>query len=91
MKHKDTIVVKAGSSFRMDASFRGTPPPKAEWSREGKKLVSDGVRVRTESSAYGTEVIVKSALKSDTGTYTVTVTNKAGSDSGTVKVMVLGK
>ena len=90
IKHKDTIMVKAGSFFRMDASFRGTPPPKAEWMKEDKKLAIDGIRVRVETSDYGTAATIKTAVKEDAGTYTVTVTNKAGSESGKIKVVVLG-
>ena len=74
----------------MDASFRGTPPPKAEWMKGDKKLDIDGIRIKFESNDYGTAITVKSAVKSDEGTYTVTVTNKAGSESGKIMVKVLG-
>ena len=89
--YRDTVTVRAGSILHLDIPCRGKPTPTVTWTRDGSDLVTDAMRVRTTTSDFSTGLTVKNIEKGDGGVYVVTATNKAGSDSATIRVSVLGK
>ena len=84
------IKVKGGDSFDLKLNFTGVPKPEITWELNGAPVKEDG-RSIIKSTHDVTALIVESARRSNGGRYTITLKNSAGSDTGKVKVVVLGK
>ncbi|XP_055331451.1 twitchin-like isoform X3 [Paramacrobiotus metropolitanus] len=84
------IKIKAGQPFNFDVPVIGEEPPKKTWTLEGEALNLDKDRVVTNEE-YKTKLDVKAAERKDSGMYTLTATNSSGTDTATVKVIVLDK
>uniref|UniRef100_A0AC34RIM6 Twitchin n=1 Tax=Panagrolaimus sp. JU765 TaxID=591449 RepID=A0AC34RIM6_9BILA len=84
------IRVKAGQSFNLDIPVSGEPPPEIKWDFEGTPLEADD-RVRIQNEDYKTKILVKRALRSDTGTFHVVASNENGTDTADVIVTVLDR
>ncbi|XP_071479592.1 twitchin-like [Diadema antillarum] len=71
------IKLKAGQDFTLTLKFEGAPPPTITWSLNGNKLsTSDRLTIKEEEEQ--TELKVRMAERSDTGTYELKLTNDAG-------------
>ena len=90
MKYQKGITVRAGTTFRVDVPYQGTPKPTIKWSRDDKPIEKT-LRVSLETTDYSAALITRSAERSDSGDYIVTASNKAGTDSGTVNVKVIDR
>lgn len=84
------IRIKAGQPFNFEVPVSGEEPPKKVWTLEGEPVTVDKEHVVTNEE-YKTTLDVKFADRKDSGVYTLTATNSSGTDTATVKVIVLDK
>ncbi|XP_023314705.1 twitchin isoform X11 [Trichogramma pretiosum] len=84
------MTVIAGEPFTITVPFVAKPRPRPAWCINGDELGSDD-RIKFETNDYETQFINKKAKRSDTGTYTIYLTNELGTDSGSCKVLVVDR
>ena len=84
------VTVKAGQTVNLDASFLAEPEPTGTWSFEGTQITPDD-RISFSFDAKGAKLVLLNSKRSDTGKYTIKLTNDSGSDSASVDVIVLCK
>lgn len=82
------VYCKAGEPFSFDVNVEGEPSPEKKWLSNGKEiLLSD--RIKVVHSANNTKVYVRSAVREDTGTLTLTAENINGLDTADVRITVI--
>ncbi|CAH1969101.1 unnamed protein product [Acanthoscelides obtectus] len=86
---RDMIVI-AGEELKITVPYVATPKPKASWTINGDEVIS-GDRIKMETNDISSIFINKSAKRSDTGSYTIKLTNTVGSDSASCRVLVVDK
>ena len=84
------LTIKAGQNIKLVVAFTGTPTPKASWTLDEDEIIPDE-RTKVRGAPTNTELVVMDARRSDTGVYTVVVTNPFGTEKGTSSVNVLGE
>ena len=89
-KFKDKMVLRAGSSAVIEIPFVGCPLPDVNWAFKGGRL-PDARRFKTDVIYGMTSMTMAKVVLSDTGDYSLTITNPHGKCSLTIKVIVLGK
>ncbi|XP_072180961.1 myosin-binding protein H-like [Diadema setosum] len=89
-RYRDVLTVRAGNHFTLDVPITGTPTPTVAWLKDDKRC-DDGKRIRSSTTSYSASLTNKEAKRSDSGTYTVKISNKAGSDTANIRVVVLGE
>lgn len=82
------IRIRAGNNFIFDAKIVGEPMPTTKWLMKSKEIKS-GENVKVQHSDYFTKISVRSATRSDAGTYIVTAENVNGKDIAEVEVIIL--
>uniref|UniRef100_A0A7N8XU64 Titin n=1 Tax=Mastacembelus armatus TaxID=205130 RepID=A0A7N8XU64_9TELE len=80
------IVMKAGGSVRIYIPFKGRPTPEIKWTKDEGDLTEKAV---VEKALNFTQLSIDSCDRSDSGKYTLTLTNSSGSVSEFVSVKVL--
>ncbi|XP_071120619.1 twitchin-like isoform X18 [Mytilus edulis] len=95
------IRVKVGKDFTIPVEYIGEPTPKIEWKKKGLQGMnkqdkkeepiepSDHISIDNKTEKKST-LTCKEPSRKDTAMYNVTVTNKHGSDTADVEVVVLG-
>uniref|UniRef100_A0A8U7MIB7 Uncharacterized protein n=1 Tax=Corvus moneduloides TaxID=1196302 RepID=A0A8U7MIB7_CORMO len=73
-KYKETIVLKAGEVFRLEADVSGRPPPTMMWTK-GEKELEDTAKLEIKIADFSTILINKDSSRRDGGAYTLTATN----------------
>lgn len=86
---RDMIVI-AGEEFKITVPYVATPRPKATWTINGDEVSSDH-RIKFETTDISSIFVNKSAKRSDSGSYTIKLTNTIGSDSASCRVLVVDK
>ncbi len=81
--------LKAGMSMILPVDFTGNPAPSATWSFRGVPLGLSG-KYQINTSEYNTTLTVRDTEIDDSGTYTVTVTNRAGTASASFDINFKG-
>uniref|UniRef100_A0A672TI62 Titin n=1 Tax=Strigops habroptila TaxID=2489341 RepID=A0A672TI62_STRHB len=76
-KYKDTIVVNAGDSFKLDADVHGKPVPSIQWLK-GDRELTNTARMEIKSTDFATSLSVKEAIRVDSGQYVLLAKNVAG-------------
>uniref|UniRef100_A0A8C0B1S7 Titin n=1 Tax=Buteo japonicus TaxID=224669 RepID=A0A8C0B1S7_9AVES len=89
-KYKDTIVVHAGESFRLDADIHGKPIPSIQWLK-GDHELTNTARMEIKSTDFATSLSVKEAIRVDSGQYVLLAKNVAGEKKVPVNVKVLDR
>lgn len=82
------ITLKSGRSHKFDVDVIGEPAPEIKWTFKEEKLI-DSDNVKIETKEYHTDLHLIKAKRKQTGKYTITATNRNGSDSVTVDVTIL--
>ena len=74
-------------------SFTGIPAPEICWEKDGSVfLLGEGRRViNSTGSPLRSVLVINSLLHSDTGVYTCSVSNVAGTDMRSVRLEVRGE
>jgi hypothetical protein len=83
-----SIMVKAGQTITIECRFIAEPQPTAIWTNESNKEIADSRVTYSINEKIATFTMVQSK-RSDTGKYTVKLTNDSGSDSCGCDVVVL--
>ncbi|XP_038047568.1 titin-like [Patiria miniata] len=86
-KYRDTLVVRAGTTFHLDVPYKAKPKPTVKWDKDGVPLVSS-TRVKIETSDRETVLTAKNCVKGDEGAYKLSVSNSAGSENAIIHVQV---
>uniref|UniRef100_A0A8C4S4S7 Titin n=1 Tax=Erpetoichthys calabaricus TaxID=27687 RepID=A0A8C4S4S7_ERPCA len=89
-KYKDTIVVNAGDTFKLDADVYGKPLPSIQWFKGDKELEESG-RCEIKNSDFKALIIIKDAIRVDGGQYNLQLTNVAGTKTVPIQVKVLDR
>ena len=84
------IVVKKGANIKYDIQFKGEPPPEVVWDTNDNELKSSS-RVSIENTDKTTLLIIKQAVRADSGKFRLTLTNSSGTCTSTADVVVLDK
>ena len=84
------VTVKAGQTVNLEASFRAEPEPTGFWSFDGVQITPND-RFSSTIDAKGAKLVLLNSKRTDTGKYTIKLTNDSGSDSASVDVIVLCK
>uniref|UniRef100_A0A3B1IHI7 Titin n=1 Tax=Astyanax mexicanus TaxID=7994 RepID=A0A3B1IHI7_ASTMX len=83
---RKTLIVKDGSSFTLRVPFKGKPVPNVMWNKPDVDL---RVRAAIDTTDTCTSITVEQATRNDSGKYTVTLQNVAGTSTLTLSVKVL--
>uniref|UniRef100_A0A670HYW1 Titin n=1 Tax=Podarcis muralis TaxID=64176 RepID=A0A670HYW1_PODMU len=89
-KFKETLVLHAGESFKIDADVHGKPLPSIQWLKGDKELVNTA-RLDIKTTDFATSLSVKEATRVDSGHYVLLAKNAAGEKTASVHVKVLDK
>uniref|UniRef100_A0A670Y6C6 Titin n=1 Tax=Pseudonaja textilis TaxID=8673 RepID=A0A670Y6C6_PSETE len=89
-KYKDTIVVNAGETFKLEADVHGKPIPTIMWLK-GDKVLEDTARYEIRNTDFKALITVKDAIRVDGGQIILQATNVAGTKSVPVTVKVLDR
>uniref|UniRef100_A0A663MB66 Titin n=1 Tax=Athene cunicularia TaxID=194338 RepID=A0A663MB66_ATHCN len=89
-KYKDTIVVSAGETFRLEADVHGKPLPTIKWYK-GDKELEETARYEIKNTDFSALIIVKDAVRVDGGQYILEASNVAGTKTVPVNVKVLDR
>ena len=85
-----SITIKAGRTHKWAVDVSGEPPPTCSWIwRDNISLVSTE-KIKIENIDYHTDFTILSAMRRDTGKYTLIAENASGKDQETVELTVLG-
>jgi len=84
------IRVRAGEPINIDVPMTGSPLPLISWKKDGKDVVPSD-RVKQKDGEDMASLHIPSAVRGDTGKFTITAKNDFGEDSGDIKVIVLDK
>lgn len=84
------MTVIAGHEFKISVPFTSNPKPKVSWSINGIDVITDD-RIKFETDNNETRFVNKSAKRSETGTYTIQLTNTEGTDSASCRVLVVDR
>lgn len=84
------LVVRAGQRINFTIPVEASPKPKAEWSINGVPIKPGN---RVDMQVYKDQVLfeIPFSVRSDTGRYTLTLTNDIGTCSASANVTVIGK
>ena len=84
------LKIKAGQDICLSVSFEGAPPPTITWKLNGQQ-VTPSERVSIKEGEESTELKVKMADRSHSGTYELTLSNESGDCKTSCEVNVQGK
>uniref|UniRef100_A0A8D3AWS5 Titin n=1 Tax=Scophthalmus maximus TaxID=52904 RepID=A0A8D3AWS5_SCOMX len=79
-KLRQLVVIKAGEIIRIDAEITGRPLPVVSWFKDGKEIVAKA-RCEITTTNFATTLIVRDAIRKDSGQYVLTLHNVAGTRS----------
>lgn len=89
-KLRQLVVIKAGEIIRIDAEITGRPLPVVSWSKDGKEIQAKA-RCEITSTNFATTLIVRDAIRRDSGQYVLTLHNVAGTRSVAINCKVLDR
>lgn len=89
-KFRQLVVIKAGEIIRIDAEITGRPLPVVSWSKDGKEILAKA-RCEITSTNFATTLIVRDAIRRDSGQYILTLHNVAGTRSMAINCKVLDR
>lgn len=76
-----------GTDITLSAAFKGMPIPTVAWKKNDGEAPAHATIVVT---ATGSKLLMRNCVRADSGNYTITVENAAGSKTATCAVLVLG-
>uniref|UniRef100_H2YLF1 Titin n=1 Tax=Ciona savignyi TaxID=51511 RepID=H2YLF1_CIOSA len=91
VKTLEGLTVRAGSTLRIPATIHGIPVPTAQWSTADGNVVITDDRITCDTDSNSSLLTIRSAIRSDTQEYSLTVKNEAGTKSAAVHVTVLDR
>ena len=85
------VSVEAGKTFELHCRAQGHPDPTLSWQKDGGTSFPAANDRRMDFQPESKVYVIKNAQYEDTGKYTCSATNEAGSVNATAFVTVLGK
>ncbi|KAK3590143.1 hypothetical protein CHS0354_041195 [Potamilus streckersoni] len=82
---RERMEVYSGSIFMLNCGALGSPPPRQQWYKDGRKIPTSKSRISVLTSG---DLLVTSARKSDSGLYSCEVINEEGIDMASSHVIV---
>ncbi|XP_034545040.1 immunoglobulin-like and fibronectin type III domain-containing protein 1 [Notolabrus celidotus] len=82
---KTFVVVKSGNTVRLNINFEASPLPEVSWLKDGVPVPK---HVTITNSDKGSQLLIPTSERSDTGIYTITVKNIVGQESFNVEIRV---
>ena len=76
-----------GTDITLSAVIKGMPPPTVSWKKNDGEAPAHATIAVTAS---GSKMFIPKSVRPDSGNYTITVENAAGSKTATCVVLVLG-
>lgn len=89
-KNLRDVTISAGSMLKYDCDISGEPPPAVSWTLDGRKL-EPSRHVNISNIDYNSKLVIRDAVRGDSGEYTIMATNSSGKDQVTVHVTVTDK
>ncbi|XP_054889486.1 titin-like [Poeciliopsis prolifica] len=86
----NTFTVKSGEDLKVEIVVVGDPAPKIEWKKESQ-AVKETSRLEILNKASLTVLHIRHGVREQSGQYSVTASNSAGTDTTTLTVVVLEK
>uniref|UniRef100_A0A3B4BWE8 Immunoglobulin like and fibronectin type III domain containing 1, tandem duplicate 1 n=1 Tax=Pygocentrus nattereri TaxID=42514 RepID=A0A3B4BWE8_PYGNA len=84
-KMKSFMVVRAGNSTRFNVNFVASPWPEVIWLKDGAPVSK---RVTISNAEGGSQILIPSAERSDSGIYTIIVKNIVGQETFSTEIRV---
>ncbi|XP_037639979.1 immunoglobulin-like and fibronectin type III domain-containing protein 1 [Sebastes umbrosus] len=84
-KMKTFVVVRSGNTVRLNINFEASPLPQILWSKDGTPVPK---HVTITNSDKGSQLLIPTSERSDSGIYTITVKNIVGHVSFNVEIRV---
>ncbi|CAG2053028.1 unnamed protein product, partial [Timema podura] len=84
------ITIREGEPIFYDVKISGEPPPDVSWSLNNKSIQETSYR-RIENVPYNSKFFNDNPERKDSGTYKIQATNKYGSDTAEVEIIVVSK
>lgn len=85
------VNVHAGKPIVLNIPITGRPAPTCSWFFGGIKMKDKLDRIKIETTAKYTKLMVRETTLDDTGDYTLEVKNITGIATEIIKVIILGK
>ncbi|KAM4588642.1 immunoglobulin-like and fibronectin type III domain-containing protein 1 [Odontesthes bonariensis] len=82
---KTFMVVRSGNTVRLNINFEACPLPEISWVKDGIPVLK---RVTITNSDKGSQLLIPTSERSDSGIYTITVQNLVGQESFNVEIRV---
>uniref|UniRef100_A0A3P9KU82 Immunoglobulin-like and fibronectin type III domain-containing protein 1 n=1 Tax=Oryzias latipes TaxID=8090 RepID=A0A3P9KU82_ORYLA len=79
------LFVKSGNTVRLNINFEASPLPDVSWVKDGVPLAK---HVTITNSDKGSQLLIPTSERSDSGIYTITVKNIVGQESFNVEIRV---
>uniref|UniRef100_A0A8C0EI73 Fibronectin type-III domain-containing protein n=1 Tax=Bubo bubo TaxID=30461 RepID=A0A8C0EI73_BUBBB len=83
----ESLMVRQGGVIRLTIPIKGKPIPICKWTKEGHDISK---RAMIATSDTHTELVIKDAVREDSGTYDLALENKCGKKAVYIKVRVIG-
>ena len=87
LKQLNDQKIVEGSDCKFELKYNGEPVPTVDWKKNGREITL-GRRFEIVSKEGVTMLRILSVRKSDSGEYTVLLTNKHGSESSSARLSV---
>ncbi|XP_075952827.1 immunoglobulin-like and fibronectin type III domain-containing protein 1 [Anarhichas minor] len=82
---KTFVVVRSGNTVRLNINFEASPLPQILWLKDGTPVPR---HVTITNSDKGSQMLIPTSERSDSGIYTITVKNIVGQESLNVEIRV---
>ncbi|XP_078026390.1 immunoglobulin-like and fibronectin type III domain-containing protein 1 [Epinephelus lanceolatus] len=82
---KSFVVVRSGNTVRLNINFEASPMPEIVWLKDAVPLPK---HVTITNSDKGSQLLIPTSERSDSGIYTITVKNIVGQESFNVEIRV---
>lgn len=82
-------ILRVKTQWKVIVKYRGYPVPKITWTKNGEPIEDDKCKIYYDEGS--TTIAIYSVERPNSGTYTVTATNTAGSVSANLQLKVIGK
>ncbi|KAM9854709.1 immunoglobulin superfamily member 22-like [Aulostomus maculatus] len=83
------LIVKAGQTATIKIPFKGKPPPKVTWYKDGVEVVEDE-RTKVERTADSTSLVLSKCVREDSGAIMLRLKSDCGSAVANLHLNVIG-
>lgn len=83
------VTANAGEQVELYLEISGSPAPTVEWTK-GTTKVTESERIQIVSTPNDATLVIMKCARGDTSEYTVSISNKHGSEKASVKVKIIG-